>query len=377
MLKMNESIRQYILKDYAGNLPQAEIRLDCALGVNQEDLPDLVFARLHELNHNNQGAIKDYPHGDDLQQALAAWYQSRGLSWLAEENLLLGNGSYGLLCGLNLLCLGRNKKVLGIAPQFTAYVDHVHCLGAVYDAYLLERRENYRFQAEGYLARMDTSHDLFILENPNNPTGQALSLADLEEIAARAAALKTILVVDEAYGDYLDLSCSALNLLADYANLVVIRSFSKGFGMAGLRLGYAAANTAGAILPQLAKIALSFNCNALGRLLAKALLESGADLIRREDVIANKQQLLAGLTRLKAAATADSTPILTLYHDTPDQAFDLQRHLLETVGLQTVSCANSMGLDSRAVRLMLPKSARMEQLLQMLEAAEALLPTAK
>mgnify|MGYP001446169133 CR=1 FL=1 len=96
-----------------------------------------------------------------------------------------------ILCGLNLLCLTRGQKVLGHAPQFTAYIDHVNCSGSVYECYYLNRERGYRFEVEGYLERMGPQYDLFIVENPNNPTGQILALEEpglADKLAARRTA---------------------------------------------------------------------------------------------------------------------------------------------------------------------------------------------
>ena len=63
------------------------------------------------------------------------------------------------------------EKVLGHAPQFTAYIDHVNCSGSVYECYYLDRARNYQFDAAAYIAQMSAAYDMFIVENPNNPTG--------------------------------------------------------------------------------------------------------------------------------------------------------------------------------------------------------------
>jgi histidinol-phosphate aminotransferase len=165
--------------------------------------------------------------------------------------------------------------VLGHAPQFPAYVDHVHCIGANYRYYTMQARDNYRFDADGYIALMDADCDMFIVENPNNPTGQVIAIKDVERIAKRALELDTVLVVDEAYGDYMPLANSAIRLVAEYPNVVVTRSFSKGYGLAGIRLGYAASSPG--LIAQFRKLQLSFNCNGVARELACALLESGAE----------------------------------------------------------------------------------------------------
>jgi histidinol-phosphate aminotransferase len=356
MLKINDYIAAYTRKDYGASLPDYPVDLDCSLGVNQNDLPDTVFAKLRELNINNQDPIKQYPHDGILLDKLADWYKRRGMDWLKTEHLILGCGSFGLLCSVNLLCLTRHKKVLGHAPQFSAYVDHVNCIGASYCSYTLPRAGNYKFNTEAYLDEMRSDHDLFIVENPNNPTGQEIKLGDIQKIAARAGSLNTILAVDEAYGDYMEPRNSAINLIPHHPNVVVVRSFSKGFGMAGIRLGYAFVSAENGIAAQLQKLALPFNCSGVARVLAEAVIDGGGDMLNIREIQANKQKVLSILTKLKAAETSGRTPIMTLYYPSGDPGFDLHAFLAEQVRLETVGGAAYGGLDKRAVRLMLPRT---------------------
>ena len=392
-LAIHPYIQNYIPGDYATSLPSGPVKIDCSMGVNADLLGSCIFQRLHEFQqrtnvyHGNYADIKYYPHGGHLTDALASWYLQNnvGQGWLTGENFILGNGSYDILCNLNHLCLTRGKRVLGHAPQFTAYVDHVHCCGAEYDAYYMAPEDGYRFHARAYLAKMSEEHSLFILENPNNPTGQLLPLNDIRRIAQRALALDRILVVDEAYGEYIPFSSSAINLLPEFPNLIVTRSFSKGWGMAGVRLGYAVASPHGDLLPQLHKLVLPFNSNGIARVLAQTALQSKfenpADPFGIRPVQKNKRALTAAIARLntgrtvplRIAATYKSTPILMLYYEGGGADFHLQRHLMNS-GILTVSCESYPGLDGRAVRLMLPDETSMPLLLSLLEDAVLSLP---
>ncbi|MDR0552018.1 MAG: aminotransferase class I/II-fold pyridoxal phosphate-dependent enzyme [Spirochaetaceae bacterium] len=384
MLKMNEYITVYTPKDYSGHLPQGGIDLDCTLGVNPSPLPKLVLQSLQGINEINQSKIKHYPHDETLREKLALYYKRQGINGIDAENLILGDGSIDLLYNINLLFLGGGKKALGYAPQFTAYTDHVNCIGALYNAYILKRENNYRFEADEYIKKMNTEYALYIIENPNNPTGQVLNLNDVRKIAAKALALDTVLIVDEAYGDYMEIADSALNLINEFPNIIVTRSFSKGMGMAGMRLGYAAVSVQSGILPQIKKTLCPFNCNAIARLLACAMLDSIMDeggislIINTNEISECKNKTLASLTKLKAAHTSPRTPIFTLYYpveDAPGQPpFDLQRFLAEKVRLAAVGCGTYDGLDARAVRIMLPDAKTTNsKLLPMLTLAESLL----
>ncbi len=392
-INANPYIIGYQPKDYAGNTPPGEVVLDCSLGVSPKPLRDCVFRRLHAFcqpqlsSRGNYEDIKYYPHSDTLKKSLAAWYHKNGVGvgWLTADHFILGNGSYDILCNLNLLCLTNSKRVLGHAPQFTAYVDHVNCSGSVYESYYLDSSKQYAFCASDYLARMCSDYDLFIVENPNNPTGQEIPLSDLRRLAQRARELNRILIVDEAYGEYIPFSESAIQLVNEFPQVIVTRTFSKGWGMAGIRLGYAAASPDSNLLPQLQKLLLPFNCNGLARELANAVLldvlERSEDPFDLAQIQEDKQILLGALsgwqehygTGLCAAKTSPSAPITMLYYKNGPDGFHLQRHLMKH-GLLTVSCETYVGLDSRSVRLMLPDHASIPLLLQLLEEAVRSLP---
>ena len=405
MLKLksiNENIRNYIPKDYAGSTLEGEVKVDCSLGVNSDLLGDCIFQRLHQfeqkitlsdgnyvtvINEGSYEEIKYYPHDETLKEELCQWYNRNGIGqgWLTAENFVLGNGSYDILCNMNLLCLTDGRKVLGHAPQFTAYIDHVECSGSQYGAYYLPEGEGYKFSVQGYIDKMDDSYDLFIIENPNNPTGQVLSLHTITLIAQKALDMGKILVVDEAYGEYIPFGNSAINLVEKFPNILVTRSFSKGWGMAGVRLGYGVASTESDMLEHLKQLVLPFNSNALARTLAETALNT--KLERPEDpfgiwpLIRNKQRLLDKIEqynikydkKLSVAETYFSTPILMIYYKNGDANFNLQEYLMQ-YGILTVSCETYVGVGKHAVRIMLPDSEKMPLLLELMEQAVANLP---
>lgn len=399
---INPYLVDYVPKDYAGNMPEGEVKVDCSLGVNASLLGNCIFERLHQfqqkkvlyvgnceqvLCEGNFNEIKYYPHDETLKDALADWYRKHGVGtgWLTGEHFICGNGSYDILCNINLLCLTGGKKVLGHAPQFTAYVDHVNCSGSLYQAYYMKKDCNYRFQPREYIAKMSEDDDLFIVENPNNPTGQIIPIDDIKAIADRAQSLGKILVVDEAYGEYMAFSNSAVNLIPECPNVIVTRTFSKGWGMAGIRLGYAVGSIENNLLPCLKKLVLPFNSNAIAKALAltalRSKLENERDPFDTDTVFTNKRLLMDtimqadkhGTPIMAIAQTASSTPIMTLYYTGKEAHFDLQAHLIK-FGILAVSCKTYMGLNERAVRLMLPQSGEMPVLLEAMEKAIQALP---
>lgn len=399
---INPYLLDYVPKDYAGNMPSGEVKLDCSLGVNANLLGNCVFKRLHDfqqktvlytgnvpevIDEGDFNDIKYYPHDDTLKTALAKWYHEHGvgINWLTADNFILGNGSYDILCNINLMCLTRDRAVLGHAPQFTAYIDHVNCSGSRYAAYYLSKESGYTFSVEEYLEQMSDDYEMFIVENPNNPTGQILPLEGIRKIAERAYSIGKVLVIDEAYAEYMPFANSAVNLVAEFPNLIVTRSLSKGWGMAGIRLGYAVMDADGELMKQLQKLVLSFNSNALARALVltalQSKLENPADPFGVKDTERNKRIVLEAVEtfnqkydrHLEIATTYEQTPIMLVYYDYGDGDFDLQQHFMKN-GLLTVSCGTYVGLGKESVRVMLPQEENMPLLLKLLEQSIAELP---
>ncbi len=128
---------------------------------------------------------------------------------------------------------------------------------------------------------------LFYLANPDSPSGTAMTR---EQIAELATALDCPLVVDEAYADFADPGCHAIPLVKDHPNVIVTRSFSKGYSLAGMRLGYLIAQAE--TVSQLIKVKDSYNCNTLSQVAGIAGLRDQAYLAEtRSRILATRSRL--------------------------------------------------------------------------------------
>jgi histidinol-phosphate aminotransferase len=130
---------------------------------------------------------------------------------------------------------------------------------------------------------------LAFLANPNSPSGTCLPP---EKVAVLAQQLPCPLIVDEAYGDFAETNC--VGLIADQSNVIVTRSFSKGYGLAGIRLGYLIARPE--IVAGLEKVKDSYNCDTLSQIGGEAALEDREYLAEtRGKVLRSRQRLTEGL----------------------------------------------------------------------------------
>ena len=132
---------------------------------------------------------------------------------------------------------------------------------------------------------------LFFLANPDSPSGTALAR---EQIAELAGSLDCPLIVDEAYADFADPRYHAMPLLDDHPNVIVTRSFSKGYSLAGIRLGYLVARAE--IVAQLIKVKDSYNCDMLSQVAGIAALRDQDYLAEtRAKIVATRGRLTAAL----------------------------------------------------------------------------------
>lgn len=367
MANINACISNYEAKSYADS-GNCSCLIDCSLGVNKQAIPKSVLAAVSKIPADD---VKFYPHDETIIDNIVKKFT---LAQIKHENVWIGNGSYDLLCNLNIMYAGAGKTVFSYAPQFSAYVDQVHCIGSRYEYYALDKKVNYKFDVNAFIEKMkESSATLVCVENPNNPTGQIIALEDIEKIVAVALRENKEVIVDEAYGDYMALSNSAICLVKSYDNLFVTRSFSKGYGLAGIRMGY----TVGApeAILQLQKLVSPFNCSSFARYVANQIIGNknfAEQLLEKTRV--QKQLLLQVIVKLKnitVAATSLTTPIMLLYCKNAE----IQLHdVLQEVGINSVSGLAYDNLGQNAVRMMLCTDQKL--LIELLQKADALI-TAK
>jgi len=211
----------------------------------------------------------------------------------------------GVLDRINKALLKPKSLVLGFEPQFTVFEENVNSFGAVYKS--LKLKENYKFAVEEFVLFIENNpkHKIVYIDNPSNPTGQIIPLKEIEKVAKVA----NVLIVDEAYGEFMPKKNSAVNLLKDFDTVIVTRSFSKGFGLAGLRIGYGIMNKKFGKLYEKAR--LPFEFNIVGLEVAFKALQSNLIAESIPKIKAEKKFLIVNFKKLgfEIAQTDLSVPI--------------------------------------------------------------------
>ena len=159
------------------------------------------------------------------------------------ESILCGNGAADLI--FRLAWAAKPRTALVTAPTFAEYAAALESAGCVVRRHFLRAEVDFAV-TDSILSSITPEVDMVFLCQPNNPTGQLTPLPLVERILRRCEACGALLVVDECFLDFLP-DCDALTAkaLLDSKNLLILKAFTKLYGMAGVRLGYAlCANTA-------------------------------------------------------------------------------------------------------------------------------------
>lgn len=202
--------------------------------------------------------------------------------------ILCGNGSDDILTILTRAMVGEGELLRLPTPSYVLY----NTLARLQNAESEEVPFDSNWQLTPRFGKANPNLKLVFLPNPNSPSG---TMVPRESIVQLANALPCPLLVDEAYADFAEFNC--IDLVKQHENIMVSRTLSKGYGLAGLRFGYLVAQPH--IVEELHKVRDSYNCDSLAIAGATAAISDQAWLVEnRAKVIATRTRLEAGMTDL-------------------------------------------------------------------------------
>jgi histidinol-phosphate aminotransferase len=252
-----------------------------------------------------------YPDGDTvaLREDLAAHYG------VDVDQVLCGNGSVEL-CRLAFAatCDPGDEVVYGW-PSFEAYPILAQQTGALVVTVPLRAE---RYDLDAMAAAVTDATRLVFVCNPNNPTGTIVGRDALDEFLERVPR-DCLVVLDEAYREFVTSRQhpDGLDVLQDHGNVVVLRTFSKAYGLAALRVGYAIGRPD--VIAALRKVRIPFGVNATAQAAARASLAAHAEMRERvEGTIAERARLTAALDELGLPVVPSEANFLWL--SIPDDA---------------------------------------------------------
>lgn len=278
--------------------------------------------------------------------------------WVA-DGVLVGNGSNELIQSTLSVTLGAGDRVVAPSPTFSLYRLLTAVLGGRYVPVPLG--DGFVFDVESLIdAGQRESARVIVLNSPNNPTGSALPDGAVERILSQTEAL---VVCDEAYQDFG--GPSAIRLLAHSSRLVVLRTFSKALGLAGLRFGLALAHPA--VAREIAKGKLPYNVNLITLAAARTALDHAPMLAARtREIIEVRDRFVARLRDVPGLTVYPTAANFVLLRSRSLPAKELFRRLLDDYGILIRDVSDSAQL-SQCLRISIGTSEDMDAVISALQ----------
>ena len=302
--------------DLAGLQPYGAPQLDVAVRLNTNENPypppAALVRAITEAAADAAAGLNRYPDRDAgaLRDDLAG-YLGHGLR---RPQVWAANGSNEVIQQLLQAFGGPGRTALGFEPSYSMHPLLARITGT---SWVPASREADFGLDPGRVAGLvrELQPDVVFLTSPNNPTGTALPLAVVE---AACGAAPGMVVVDEAYAEFARPGTpSALELLARYPRLAVVRTMSKAFALAGARLGYLAADPA--VIGSLLIVRLPYHLSALTQAAARAALAHSGELLATVAVLRAERDALVSWLRSLDLAVADSDANFVMFGEFADR----------------------------------------------------------
>jgi histidinol-phosphate aminotransferase len=234
--------------------------------------------------------VRTYPRLEEkrLNEAIADYLN------FSSNQIVVSNGSDPLIESCVRAFLKGDEGAISISPTFAMYKIITRNHG--FDYVEVPLNEDFSLNVDVFLSKVKANTVLCFLNSPNNPTGNQFPLADIKKIVET---FRGFVVIDEAYVDFAPYSI--LDLIEKSETLIVLRTFSKAFGLAGLRIGYSLSNSD--VTDALKRVQLPFNVNKVSLIMARKILEQReviadvVSLVKSErDTLFRHMERISGVT---------------------------------------------------------------------------------
>ena len=325
--------------DLEGEAPYGapEIDVPVRLNVNENPYPpstavieSIATAVARAAQGLNRYPERDFPR---LREALADYLEAESGVHLTPEQIWAANGSNEVMLHVLQAFGGPGRTCLTFTPTYSMYPEYAR--DTLTDYVTRPRREDFTLDVETAVAAISELRPaVVILASPNNPTGTALPLEDIDrileaarghgpmlgaEIGSPARASDCVVVIDEAYAEFRRTGVpSALELLGSAnPHLAVTRTMSKAFGAAGLRLGYLAADRA--LVDALRVVRLPYHLSAVTQAAALAALSHRDELMAQVASLRDERDALVAWLRGRGLTAHESDANFVLFGPFPDR----------------------------------------------------------
>lgn len=315
---------------HGGDLYSAPVRLDYSANINPYGTPEAVKLAVQDSLQE----LLNYPDPEcrELVEAISDFEQ------VPKHRILCGSGAAELIYSYcNAL---KPKKGLVLAPSFCEYETAMETAGCRVAHYYLQQENDFAVDGRFPAFLREWQGDVLFLCNPNNPTGQVMEAALLEEILQIVHEKGIRLFLDECFLDLTEggESCSQKRQLSRYPELLILKAFTKGYGMAGLRLGYCVTSDE-QLLEAMSKQVQLWNVSIPAQKAGVAALTQWDFLEKANRCIRQERQVLTGgLKQLGFRVIPTKTNFILFYTELP-----MKTRLMDR-GILIRSCDNYPGL---------------------------------
>jgi len=293
--------------------PQLDVPVRLDTNENPHPPPQVVVDDIAAAVGSAAGQLNRYPdrEASALREELAG-YLGHGL---AAANIWAANGSNEVMLHVLQAFAGPGRTAMSFSPTYSMYPHFARSTGTRWVSHP-RRAADFSIDLDEALARIGEERpDVVLLASPNNPTGTALPLETVAVIAERA---QGVVVVDEAYAEFRRPGVpSVLTLLGEHPRLVVTRTMSKAFALAGARLGYLAADPQ--VVAALRLVRLPYHLSTITQVVARTALGHAPRLLARVDALRAERDALVGWLRGEGLSVADSDANFVLFGEFADR----------------------------------------------------------
>uniref|UniRef100_UPI00114CDA1E pyridoxal phosphate-dependent aminotransferase n=1 Tax=Rhodohalobacter halophilus TaxID=1812810 RepID=UPI00114CDA1E len=272
----------------------------------------IVKKALIDFIENNEGAIKWYPDVEaaELRESLSDYLNISRL-----DISVFGGSDVALETVAKTYC-GPGDKVVSVVPSYDNFRVYVESTGAEIENMFFNPIYEDIAVLTAKFRDLDFTPKLIYLNNPNNPIGYHIPVDEIESLLLKFK--DSLFIVDEAYIEFLGKSYSAVSLVKNYENIVVARSFSKAFGLAGLRLGYIVTHRGN--LLHINKIRNGKNISMFAQIAGKVLIDNSQYVISYvEKVNESKKWFLDNLKKHGITAHGSKANFVLVEVKNPEQ----------------------------------------------------------
>jgi histidinol-phosphate aminotransferase len=294
------------------------------------NLPPVVEDRI--MGRLSRVAFNRYPNEEmeDLKQQIADSFS------LQKGNILIANGSSEILEKLFFAFGGKMHKIVYPQPSFSMYT--IYAKESEATGITVDLKADYSLDVEAFVnAVAENKASLAVICTPNNPTGNVISLPDIEYIAQNIACA---FVIDEAYVEFH--GESAAGLLQKYPNMIIARTFSKAYGLAAVRVGYMLASEK--ITDMVSKACMPYHVNVMSLVTADTVYQMRHEFVPRIQMyVAERKRMQEAFKRFDGFTVypSETNFILIKY----DKAAELNTYL-ENIGIGIRSFGNAPHLEN-------------------------------